>query len=438
MNDARLVWSSLSEISHLNISENLCYDKTSHPFAGGSYGDIRLGVYTNLEYAQVKVAVKCLRIFRSQYPNFMKVIEREIRIWSSLHHPNVLPFLGFCLEEGSFPALVSEFMENGTVLNYSIHHPEVDVTGLMLGIAEGVAYLHSKGVIHSDLKSGNVLVSATGVPLISDFGISRVISISESLSGQGACAQPSSGDVKGSSRWMSPELLLPTRDQTTKHTKESDVWAFGMTAYELLAKKRPYHSLQLDAQVILAIVHGQRPEQPQNLVECPMHYQKAWQICEECWSRDPNVRPKMATVLMALRFNAIQAGVVNGHVVNAVKRANSPLRCLEESNASTKHSETPRRKAAKSKNVRPCAPCQQSHKACRGGMPCERCVARHDPENCIPRRRRMRSSNQREVIPLSETQESSRHRTRSSDQTGLTSISRAYMFHTSVGTYRDA
>ena len=60
-----------------------------------------------------------------------KLIKREVQVWSSLDHTNILPLLGYILEEKNFPTLVSEFMENGTALQYVLQHPELDVIGIV-------------------------------------------------------------------------------------------------------------------------------------------------------------------------------------------------------------------------------------------------------------------------------------------------------------------
>lgn len=79
------------------------------------------------------------------------------------------------------------------------------------------------GVVHSDIKADNVLISNTGLPLICDFGISRILAATHSL-------DTTSGQLRGSSRWMAIELLS-IGDSSPVHTFESDVWAFGMTVH---------------------------------------------------------------------------------------------------------------------------------------------------------------------------------------------------------------
>lgn len=109
----------------------------------------------------------------------------------------------------------------------------------MRGIAEGLAYLHKQNVVHADMKAvrhlcivrasprllqlgiqDNVLVDAGGIPRICDFGISHVITASNSAS--------KSHGMRGSLRWMSVELFDFSQEYKD-HTNESDVWAFGMT-----------------------------------------------------------------------------------------------------------------------------------------------------------------------------------------------------------------
>ncbi|EJD08224.1 kinase-like protein [Fomitiporia mediterranea MF3/22] len=300
-----LLESTLARIKHLDITDHLSYDKSAHPFSGGSYGDIRIGTYDHPDRGKLKVAVKCLRVFHTQTPETLKLLKREVQIWSSLDHPNVLPLLGYILEENDFPTLVSEFMENGTALRYVSQHPEIDVTGInkqILGIAEGIDYLHDKGIIHSDLKSDNILISPEGRPLICDFGISRVISLSTSFSGYPINGQTTTGNVKGSARWMSPEILCSPTDQSpAKHTIESDIWAFGMVAYELLTLQRPYYELSNDVQVISAIWYSQLPKKPEDYYTWTWSKKTIWELCNSCWSRNPATRPGMSTVAWLLK-----------------------------------------------------------------------------------------------------------------------------------------
>ncbi|KAH8115034.1 kinase-like domain-containing protein, partial [Phellopilus nigrolimitatus] len=96
----------------------------------------------------------------------------------------------------------------------------------VIGIADGLQYLHGEGVIHSDLKAENVLISDDGLPRICDFGISRILVSSQTFGG----ISSQNNGTKGTLRWMSKELLEFCEPPNT-HSMESDIWAFGMTVY---------------------------------------------------------------------------------------------------------------------------------------------------------------------------------------------------------------
>ena len=111
----------------------------------------------------------------------------------------------------------------------------------VLGIAEGLAYLHDNNVIHGDMKAvskcyliltylnrfvqDNVLMSNEGQPLICDFGLARVVPESVSLSN-------STNNMRGSIRWMAAEFFsYDDMKRVSRHSKTTDIWSFGATVY---------------------------------------------------------------------------------------------------------------------------------------------------------------------------------------------------------------
>ncbi|KLO11006.1 kinase-like protein, partial [Schizopora paradoxa] len=149
---------------------------------------------------------------------------REVRLWSKLEHPNILPLLGFFLDGPSSPNLVSRWMKNGTLTKYLQDRPldAMEICNMISGVASGLIYLHAEGIIHSDLKGSNILVSDDDRPLLADFGTAI------SLTSRSLAATEMHGQ-KGTLRYMAKELFA--QDNFTGHTEETDIWAFGMVIY---------------------------------------------------------------------------------------------------------------------------------------------------------------------------------------------------------------
>ncbi|TDL14122.1 kinase-like protein, partial [Rickenella mellea] len=283
----------LTRLSHLDLSGRVTKIGT-HGKSGGSYSDIFQG---RLLSNGTLVAIRELRAHIFSEADLKKSIALELRIWSDLDHRNVLPLLGYSLEFGPHPTFVTEWMSNGTVLDYVKVNPAASVLQLSIGIAAGLKYLHEKEIVHADVKSSNVLVSSAGVPLLIDFGLSRLLVISQMIM--------STRDAGGTFRWMAYELCggIP-REQWRESirpvaTKETDVWAYGMTVLELLTKSYPYSHLKTDYQVFNAIGQGALPRKPSNLNS--MEEIALWEgFCNSCWRTTPSHRPKMSDLLQDL------------------------------------------------------------------------------------------------------------------------------------------
>jgi len=162
------------------------------------------------------------------------------------------------------------------------------------GIASGLSFLHQEGVIHSDMKSDNIVVSEDGEPLLADYGISRFMASFHSFGG-------TTTDISGSARWMAIELLFIGSEADSSpsfHSKESDVWAYGMVLYELLTGHRPYVQFIQDVHVALAIIGGQIPR-PTPSLDSP-EKQLLWTTSLKCWARISSHRPSMHEIYRAL------------------------------------------------------------------------------------------------------------------------------------------
>ena len=115
------------------------------------------------------------------------LLDREIEILGRLDHPNCLKFYGCIYHRkwNKIPAIVMQYCNDGCLKDYILEHKKPRLSGqdkhrIILEIAQGLAYLHSLGYVHRDLKLDNILMH-NGHPVIADFGLSRKIDMQHSM-----------------------------------------------------------------------------------------------------------------------------------------------------------------------------------------------------------------------------------------------------------------
>ncbi|KIO27169.1 hypothetical protein M407DRAFT_36208, partial [Tulasnella calospora MUT 4182] len=179
---------------------------------------------------------------------------RELKVWASANHPNILELVGYYLSENLGSAqLISPYMSNGNVKDYT----KIDQPALALlqvrGITSGIYYLHgcNPPICHGDLKPPNVLVNDNIEAGLCDFGLARFITESGACSGLTTSRSP-----KGSLRYMSPEL---PQESEAKHSLESDIWAWGCTVFEIVTGKKPFEEVSHDGEVVDRVLKGKLP-----------------------------------------------------------------------------------------------------------------------------------------------------------------------------------
>lgn len=175
-----------------------------------------------------------------------------------------------CLKE---PALISQF-------------PIISLCNFAAQIGDGMAYLESRRLIHRDLAARNILVFAKNKVKISDFGLSRALGV-----GKDYYQTNFNVNLKLPIAWCAPECI-----NYLKFTSQSDVWAYGVTLWEMFSYGfQPWAALT-GQQILEAIDEPsyQRLEQPEC---CPKEY---YSLMLRCWAHDPNARPKFAEILQIL------------------------------------------------------------------------------------------------------------------------------------------
>ncbi|GFQ94714.1 mitogen-activated protein kinase kinase kinase 20, partial [Trichonephila clavata] len=252
---------------------------------GGAFGC----VYRALWKSQNKiVAVKKLL-----------VLEKEAQVLSLLSHKNIIKFFGavtispnYCIitefsENGSLFAFLGE-QENNSMLNFE------QILRWSYEIAAGMHYLHEEApvkVIHRDLKSKNVVISADYVCKICDFGASRFIDSTTKMS------------VAGTLPWMAPEVI-----QCLPVSESCDVWSYGVVLWELLTHEVPFKGIE-GFQVAWAVVEKEEVAYfiRRNLYSffrdwtipkcCPPRFAE---LMTACWRTDPKERPSFFEILKVL------------------------------------------------------------------------------------------------------------------------------------------
>ena len=177
------------------------------------------------------VAVKIIR--SGAFPTdalteVLKRFEREAKALAKFSHPNIVKVHDYGEYEGS-PYLVMEYLSGGTLkklLGELI--PWRDAVRLILPVARSVSYAHHRGVLHRDIKPANILITESGEPMLSDFGIAKM------FEGEQTTALTGSGMAIGTPEYMAPEQWTGTT------SPGSDLYSLGVVLYEMVAGRKPY------------------------------------------------------------------------------------------------------------------------------------------------------------------------------------------------------
>ncbi|KAL2913442.1 U1 snRNP protein [Polyrhizophydium stewartii] len=242
----------------------------------GGFGDVFHGRWEGRD-----VAVKVLGAARG--PDAAAAIEKEAAAWFPLHHPNVLRPWRVCVNADE-PFIVMPLL-CGDVKSFLAAHGDtgIDVrTGLLLGIARGMQYLHERQppVVHGDLKANNVLIDKHGDVQIADFGLALI-------------KESTSADTVrrgGALRWIAPERY----SRGYKLARPYDVFAFAMTALQILTGQAPFADEPHAEAVAMWIRDGERPDRPAGIPDA------LWSVIVDSWSHDAAQRPSFREIVRRL------------------------------------------------------------------------------------------------------------------------------------------
>jgi basic membrane protein A len=178
------------------------------------------------------VAVKILRTEQfspAQLEQVLQRFDREAKSLGKLSHSNIVSVLDYG-EHESVPYLVMEYLPGGTLKQkLGTPLPWQDAVRILIPVARALAYAHLRGIIHRDVKPANVLLKEDGTPILTDFGIAKL------LEGTEGHTLTASGVGIGT-----PEYMAPEQGMGAKIDARVDIYALGIVLYELVTGRKPY------------------------------------------------------------------------------------------------------------------------------------------------------------------------------------------------------
>uniref|UniRef100_A0A8D2CKC1 Tyrosine-protein kinase receptor TYRO3 n=1 Tax=Sciurus vulgaris TaxID=55149 RepID=A0A8D2CKC1_SCIVU len=260
----------------------------------GEFGSVREAQLKQEDGSFVKVAVKMLKadiIASSDIEEFL----REAACMKEFDHPHVAKLVGVSLRSRAkgrlpIPMVILPFMKHGDLHAFLLasrigenpfNLPLQTLIRFMVDIACGMEYLSSRNFIHRDLAARNCMLAEDMTVCVADFGLSRKI-YSGDYYRQG-CAS------KLPVKWLALESLADNL-----YTVHSDVWAFGVTMWEIMTRgQTPYAGIE-NAEIYNYLIGGNRLKQPPDCME------DVYDLMYQCWSADPKQRPSFTCLRMEL------------------------------------------------------------------------------------------------------------------------------------------
>lgn len=220
----------------------------------GGMGSVYLAVRADDEYSK-QVAIKLIR--RGMDTDFIiRRFRNERQILASLDHANIARLLDGGTTEDGLPYFVMEYIEGKPIDRYSDDNSLNTIERLKLfrDVCAAVQYAHRNLVIHRDIKPGNILVAADGVPKLLDFGIAKLLNPE--------LAAQTLDQTMATVLMMTPDYASPEQIRGEQITTASDVYSLGVVLYELLTGHRPHRLRNYQPHEVLRVICEEEPERP--------------------------------------------------------------------------------------------------------------------------------------------------------------------------------
>ena len=267
------------------LPSDIVFEHPKDLLGAGSFGRVYRALWNGKLVAFKKLNLEVLP------GDSLRDFQKESKIMLRCQSLHIIKLHAICNQLGCYGLLI-EYMPKGSL--YHVLHDEKEVLpwsplrwDIALDVGKGLAYLHSKKIIHRDLKSSNVLLDDEYRAKISDFGLSKV-KLESSSTNKG-----SKNLMIGTTRWRAPELFHRVKGTTVSPNQETDIYGYGMILWEIASRMLPFKDAPDDVTVGLWIMQGEKETIPQT---CHKDYADAIQNCWEI----PEKRPVAQQVVEAL------------------------------------------------------------------------------------------------------------------------------------------
>src|SRR5262249_34662592 len=201
-----------------------------------------IGVVYRARHRRRILALKRILPYHADFRDTLARFRREAETAASLVHPNILPIYEVSECDDGLPFFSMKFAGGGSLLDAApaLRGEPRRAVALMAKVARAVQYAHGQGILHRDLKPGNILLDGQGEPLVSDFGLAK-------------CLEPTSNltrtlTIFGAPGYIAPEQVDPEGPSSGKPGPAADVYSLGAILFDLLTGRPPFwgeHALKV-------------------------------------------------------------------------------------------------------------------------------------------------------------------------------------------------
>jgi len=212
---------------------------------------------------------------REKSEKMLKRFNREAKTLASLSHPNIVKVLDYGEYEG-MPYLVMEFVSGGALKSRMGRPiPYAEAATLLLPVARALQHAHQQKIVHRDIKPENILINDSDQPMLSDFGILKLVDVEESHGLTGT------GKIIGTPAYMSPEQI-----RGREVDGRADMYSLGIVFFEMVTGKKPYNA-NTPIELSMQHLHDPIPKAKQHVRDLPVEVD---QIIAKAIAKNPEDR----------------------------------------------------------------------------------------------------------------------------------------------------